>query len=531
MSNTHFDVLIIGGGITGAGIALDAATRGLKTGLIEMQDFSAGTSSRSTKLIHGGLRYLKQFEFKLVAEVGKERTIVHRNAPHLTHPEKMLLPLIKGGSLGKFTACLAMWIYEFLAGVKKEERFKYLNKQKAIEQEQLLNIKKLRGGIIFYEYRTDDARLTMEVLKTAASKGAQAVNYLRASSFIYDNAKLKGVVAKDVLNGKIYNFTADQIVNAAGPWVDELDALDGNSIPQMLQLTKGVHIVIDHKIFPVKHSLYFDTFDNRMIFVIPREGKTYIGTTDTFYKNEIAHPKVTTEDINYLLKCINEFFPELNLNADHIESCWAGLRPLVKKPGKKPSEISRKDELFISASGLITIAGGKLTGYRKMAQRVVDTIAKKIAVLQNKKIPPCGTAFITLSGGEYNDSLKAAIYNNARQTGIERTKLDQLFRKFGNNTAEIISIYNRIKSDESDNALLIAQLIYCIENEMCVTATDFLVRRTGKMYFNIREARESQTVVLNYMKTFFGWKEVEYEQMKKNLEGGFRESQFGDTVT
>ena len=313
LSQSAFDLLVVGGGITGAGIALDAASRGLKVALIEMQDFASGTSGRSTKLIHGGLRYLKQFELKLVAEVGREREIVHKNAPHLTKPEHMLLPIVKGGSLNRFSARIAMFIYELIAGVKHEEKHKSLNKDQALIREPLLKKENLIGGILFYEYRTDDARLTIEVLKTAVDHGAAAINYAKANSFLYSNGKISGANITDQISGAKYQIKAKYVVNAAGPWVDEVDELDAKTSKHKLHITKGVHLVVDWKKLPVTQSAYFDTFDKRMIFVIPRQGKTYIGTTDTFYEGDVVNPKITKQDIDYLIKCVNDFFPQSQL--------------------------------------------------------------------------------------------------------------------------------------------------------------------------------------------------------------------------
>ena len=216
-----WDVLVIGGGITGAGIALDAQTRGMQTALLEMQDFAAGTSSRSTKLVHGGLRYLKQLDVKLVAEVGKERAIVYENGPHVTTPEWMLLPIYKGGTFGKFTTSLALRVYDFLAGVKREERRKMLNAEETLRRLPLLKREGLKGGGYYVEYRTDDARLTIEVLKKAVEYGATALNYSRVDGFLYENGRVCGVKVTDVLSGEKYEVRATKIINAAGPWVDE----------------------------------------------------------------------------------------------------------------------------------------------------------------------------------------------------------------------------------------------------------------------------------------------------------------------
>lgn len=513
MNASSFDLIVIGGGITGAGIALDASVRGLKVALIEMQDFASGTSSRSTKLIHGGLRYLKQLEFKLVAEVGKERAIVYQNAPHLTKPEHLLLPIIKGGSLNMFTGRLGMTVYEFLAGVKKTEWHRVLNKEKAMAAEPLLRTDNLLGGILFYEYRTDDARLTIEVMKEAVNKGAHALNYLKAVAFNYDNKKITGVKVQDQLSGKTFELNAKYVVNAAGPWVDEVDDIDKKQAQHKLLITKGIHIVVDEKKFPLKQSSYFDTSDKRMIFVIPREGKVYIGTTDTFYKDDLVNPQATLEDIDYLIKCVNELFPQVAIQKSDVESGWVGLRPLIQKPGKGPSEISRKDELFISDSGLITIAGGKLTGYRKMAQHVVDLISKKIKQSEGKDIPACSTEHVALSGGKVGGAAKFADFAKAKcmrcsQLGLTNTEAETIIHRFGSNVDKVLDKMEQLKTEQSTLPLLLrAQLHYSMEEEMCVTPSDFFVRRIGAMYFDMDTVKNHEKELLIYMQKIFAWDE------------------------
>lgn len=522
MNSTSFDVIVIGGGITGAGIALDAASRGLKVALIEMQDFAAGTSSRSTKLIHGGLRYLKQMEFKLVAEVGQERAIVHRNAPHLTRPEHLLLPIVKGGSLTTFTARLGMTIYEWLAGVKKEEKHRVLNKEQTMSAEPLLRNDNLLGGILFYEYRTDDARLTIEILKEATARGAQALNYMKAQSFVYADGIITGVKALDVLTNHTIEIKGKYIVNATGPWVDDIDDLDKPQLQHKLHITKGVHIVVDGSRLPLKQSSYFDTYDKRMIFVIPREGKTYIGTTDTFYKGDIANPQITAEDISYLLKCANDIFPSAQLTTNDVESNWVGLRPLIQKPGKGPSEISRKDEIFESVSGLITIAGGKLTGYRKMAQRIVDLIGKKIQKT-GKSIPECTTATIPLGGGKIGDAVFGNFikskYPSAAELGLSTKETELLINRYGSNVDALFILIETLKEEQSPIPLVLrAQIHYCINNEMCVSPADFFIRRTAALYFDISTVKIWEQQVLNYMKALLNWDNALVSQFEIELQ-------------
>jgi glycerol-3-phosphate dehydrogenase len=390
LQQADLDLLIIGGGITGAGVLLDAVSRGLRAGLIEMQDFAAGTSSRSTKLVHGGLRYLKQFEVGLVAEVGKERAIVYENAPHVTTPCWMLLPIVEGGTFGRISTSIGISVYDFLAGVKKSERRKMLSKEEALQIEPLLRRKGLKGAGYYVEYRTDDARLTLEVIKRAVQLGGIAINYTRAEDLIYKEGRVVGVVARGLQEAEKFPIYARKIVNATGPWVDELREKDRSKAGKYLHLTKGVHIVIDHGHFPLQNAVYFDVPDGRMIFAIPREGKTYVGTTDTDYQGDLRHPRATRQDIDYLLNAVNGMFEGIQLTPAAVESSWAGVRPLINEAGKSPSEISRKDEVFISKSGLITIAGGKLTGYRKMAQKVVDLVVNDLSNPAAAKIEPSG---------------------------------------------------------------------------------------------------------------------------------------------
>lgn len=538
ISGTSFDLLVIGGGITGAGIALDASARGLKVALVEMQDFASGTSGRSTKLIHGGLRYLKQLEFKLVAEVGKERKIVHKNAPHLTKPEPMLLPIVRGGSLNKFSARLAMFIYELITGVKKEERRKILTKESTLHTEPLLKKQDLLGGIIFYEYRTDDARLTIEVMKAAVSRAAAALNYMEAISFIYESGKIKGAHVRDKINGGKYAIAAKYVINASGPWVDVIDDLDEKNNKHKLQITKGIHLVVDWKKLPVKQSAYFDTYDKRMLFVIPREGKTYIGTTDTFYSGDLAQPTITNEDRDYILKCVTNYFPGSILNSSDIESGWCGLRPLVSKPGKKPTEISRKDEIFESASGLITIAGGKLTGYRKMAQRIVDIVAKKITAKEGRLIPKCDTQNIPLSGGKINKgiSFQKFVKNKVQEginLGLSGKEAESLVYRYGSNVEELYRIIVS-HNDKSGNDLpltLRAQLIYCVENEMCLTPSDYLIRRTSSLYFDIDTVQKYGRAVVKEMQNLLGWTDELTERFAKDLRSAVEEAEKIKTLT
>ncbi len=388
MSETVFDVIVIGGGITGCGIALDASLRGMKTALVEMQDFSAGTSSRSTKLVHGGLRYLKQLQIGVVAEVGKERAIVYENGPHVTTPIWMLLPIYKEGSFGYWSTAVGLRLYDFLAGVKPSERRRMLKAKEVLEKVPLIKKDGLKGAGYYVEYRTDDARLTIEVAKEAVSQSAKLINYVKVVELLYDaQQQVSGVRVVDSITGQQHNIQARKVINAAGPWVDQVRKLDHHtSSNKQLQLSKGVHLVIDHSNLPLEQAIYFDTSDKRMIFAIPREGKIYIGTTDTPFEGNISSPHVTEDDMHYLLNAVQEMFPTVKIDVPMLESSWAGVRPLIYQSGRSPSEISRKDEIWVADSGLITIAGGKLTGYRLMAEKVVDRLVLELAVIAHTEL-------------------------------------------------------------------------------------------------------------------------------------------------
>jgi glycerol-3-phosphate dehydrogenase len=527
-SQTHYDLLIIGGGITGAGISLDASLRGLKTILVEMQDFAAGTSSRSTKLVHGGLRYLEQMELGLVKEVGREREIVHTNAAHIVIPEKMILPIIEGGSLGKITTSVALTIYDYLAGVKKEEHRRMLSKEETLEKVPLIDEKLLKGGALYYEYKTDDSRLTIEVLKKAHEYGAQAVNYTKVDSFIYnENRQVVGVEVTDIINGHKIKIYADTIVNATGPWVDDLRQFDNSLKGKRIHHTKGVHIVINKKRFPLNHALYFDTGDNRMIFAIPRTDIVYIGTTDTYYKGNFESPDITKKDVQYLLDWVNRLMPSLELIVSDVTSAWAGLRPLIHEDGKSPSELSRKDEIFLSESGLISIAGGKLTGYRTMAKKVLKIVTRRITTATGREFPKCQTRKMRLSGGEfpfYPETAKLIEYadqkyDEAKQTGITSEHFKRLFYRYGMNidliTEKAFEFYNITK--KSENAWLKAEIWYAVDYEMITSIEDFFIRRTGMFFFNVDEIIEKLDEAAHCVQEFVSLNDTQINIQKENM--------------
>ncbi|MGG0657794.1 glycerol-3-phosphate dehydrogenase/oxidase [Rummeliibacillus pycnus] len=523
LSNYSFDVLVVGGGITGAGIALDAVSRGLSVALVEMQDFAAGTSSRSTKLVHGGLRYLKQLQVDIVKETGREREIVYENGVHVTTPQWMLLPIYKGGKFGSYSTSMGLNVYDRLAGVRKSERRTMLKKKDTLVKEPLLKQDNLKGSGYYVEYRTDDARLTIEVLKKAVELGAVCLNYAKVEEFTYDGQKVNGAKVYDQISKKTWTLQANTVVNATGPWVDTMRQKDKINDKKKLRLTKGVHVVIAQSKFPLQQSVYFDTPDGRMVFAIPRDGKTYVGTTDTFYEDDPIKPVATDVDIEYLLESIRYMFPNVHVTKTDVESCWAGLRPLIYEEGKNPSEISRKDEVWESPTGLLTIAGGKLTGYRKMAETIVNKI---VLSKQYKKAGPCVTAELSISGakGINSQNFDAYAHYKAKEGtryGLTFDEAYHLVRTYGTNIDDVFNIIHTLDVQDGERQLpldLHAQLIYAMNYEMAYTPADFFVRRSSRMFFNINSVKKYKQPVTRLMSKYLHYTPSEEQQYRKELE-------------
>jgi len=522
LKSETFDLVVIGGGATGTGIALDASSRGLKTALVEKRDFASGTSSKSTKLIHGGLRYLKQLDIALVRETGTERAVVHKLAPHLVLPEKMLMPLIKGGTYGKWATSFGLWVYDILAGVSGDDKRKMLSRKKTLELEPLLGKDGLKGGGYYAEYRTDDARLTIELIKTAASYGTIALNYCKVTNFEYSDKNVSGVLCKDQLTGENFVIKAKNVVSAGGPWVDKIRKKDGKVEGKRLHLTKGVHIVFPHEKFPLKHTTYFDAPDGRMIFAIPRGRVTYVGTTDTTYKASLNRVVSTKEDAKYLLGVTSRVFPDITLKESDIISNWAGLRPLIHEDGKSPSELSRKDEIFISDNGLISIAGGKLTGYRKMGQRIVDIVIKRMEKATRKEFAKCFTKKIPLTKNPLANAKAVQNYIQSLEKivlekGLEKYHAWYLVTNYGQQADTILALMESY-SDAPEIALARAEASFGIHHEMIASAADFFVRRTGRLYFDINSISIIRQAVMNDFQEFLSWDDERMNHENKKMD-------------
>jgi len=513
-----FDLVIIGGGITGAGTALDAASRGLKVALIEKKDYASGTSSKSTKLIHGGLRYLKQFNFGLVAKTGRERGIIHRIAPHLVLPDKMFLPFYEGGTFGKFSTRLGLFMYDTLAGVSGDDRFKIYSSRKTKQMIPILEQKGLKGSGFYAEYRTDDARLTIELIKKAQAFGAICLNYCACTDFTYDGDKVNGIVVEDIESGKSFNIKSRKVVNAGGPWVDLVRNLDQEGeADKKLVLSKGVHLVFDKEKFPLDHTVYFDKGDGRLIFAIPRINTVYVGTTDTIHSASPDKLETTKWDVNYVMEAIHAKFASLGLTRDDILSNWVGVRPLIFEEGKDVTEISRKDEIFIAESGLITIAGGKLTGYRHMAMDILETFIDDI----DGSFSDCKTDKIKLTEHPFDNykEVQSAVDKLSTQLNlplVPEWMAPYLIYNYGKAAFGIVDQVD--SKDVNLETITMAELIHTLENESVRTLLDFYERRTGRLYFEIASILPTLDSIADIAQKALNWSKEKTQEEKAKVQ-------------
>lgn len=581
MQDRQLELLIIGGGITGAGVALQAAASGMETGLIEMQDFAEGTSSRSTKLVHGGLRYLKQFDVEVVSDTVSERAVVQQIAPHIPKPDPMLLPVYdeEGSTFSLFRLKVAMDLYDLLAGVNNTDLAnKVLTKEEVLEREPHLKQEGLLGGGVYLDYRNNDARLVIENIKRAAKDGALIASRVKAESFIKDEAgKVVGIVARDLLTDSTFEIRARLVINTTGPWSDEVRNLggEGSGILQM-RPTKGVHLVVDSSRLSVPQPTYFDTgqADGRMVFVLPRENKTYFGTTDTDYTGDLANPMVTQEDVDYLLAIVNNRFPEAHLTLDDIESGWAGLRPLLSGNGASdynggnngkisdesfnslietvkaylnqeksrddvehdlthlegsvseksldPSAVSRGSSLDRDDNGLLTLAGGKITDFRKMAEGAMDKVAAILKEEHGSSFKLINSKTYPVSGGELNPANVAEEIEHLAQLGVKKGLAyeDALYlaNLYGSNAPKVYALNHKIEAVSGLNQRDLLSLHYAMKEEMTLTPVDYLLRRTNYMLFMREQMDTVLPDILLEMAAYYQWTDEEAARQKDQLE-------------
>lgn len=510
LAREQFDLLIIGGGITGAAILRDAAMRGMKTALIEKGDFASGTSSKSSKMIHGGLRYLKQMDIDLVKESLAEREKLLKLAPHLIQSAPFLIP-IYAGLMERIEMRMGLIGYDFLKRDSSLGRHRHLSIEEVRQAEPLLHTEKLSGGFIYYDCLVDDARLTLATIKSAHEHGAVAANYVRAIGFENDSGSLRRVKFCDELSRNAGEIGTRVVAIAAGPWTDEIFHLPDRSAP-LLRPTKGIHVVFPRNRLCVNHVVVMPTADKRIIFAVPRDDFTYVGTTDTDYTGFLDTVPVESGEVDYLLNTLNHYFPSTQLEPEDIVSTWAGLRPLLSQE-REPSKMRRDYQMFFNEDGVAAIVGGKLTIHRTMAANLLDQMLQSYAHRLPQSFHACQTDTAQLTGGEmaeFDAYLRAQTLGLVNRWRFAPKTASRLISCYGRNHLDILAIglQNRklLEPLIPGSPVLKAEVVYAVEDEMALTLDDFMSRRTDLMHFDNQQGIQAVETIARLMGHLLGWK-------------------------
>lgn len=477
----RFDLVVVGAGITGAGIARDAAARGLRVAVVEADDFAAGTSSRSSKLIHGGLRYLASGEVDLVRKTARERTAVHAMAPHLAEPCWMVVPARNRAAVTTFRAGIGT--YEKLGGIDGADRHSVWRGDEVTANEPHLRVDPYDWAVAYREYLTDDARLVLAVLRAAAASDAVIASRLPVVGVVRrgtggQDDRIDGVVCRCALTEREVTVRADVVVNAAGPWVEGIARLEQDPPASRLHLSKGVHIVVARDRFPVNHLVICNTPDKRSIFVIPRGETVYIGTTDTSYHgSRPLWPEIDLDDVEYLLQPMTKYFDIEPLEPSDVIAAWAGVRPLIAQEGKEAKEMSRKDEVTVGPGSMISIAGGKLTGFRRMAEDVVDEVGS----LLDRSLP-AGPGTAKVPGGNLPLGPPQEAMPSASGAVDPAARRDLRLRRLYGSEADDVTALGSTPLVEGE-PVLVGEVDWAIDREAAATLVDVVYRRTRVAWY------------------------------------------------
>lgn len=525
LAEEEFDVLVVGGGITGAGVALDAACRGLRTALVDKGDFASGTSSKSSKLVHGGLRYLQQHEFGLVYESLAERQVLLRNAGHLVTPLPFLIPMF--GRNGIVSAAVArslstaLWLYDLSGGWRIGTRHRRVGREEALEHLPVLRADDLVAGFVYPDAHADDARLALAVLRTAVlDHGAVAANYSSVTALVTDETgKVRGArLSPEVMPGTAgafgeaavgpdFDVRARAVVNATGVWADELRGLAEGGDPHSLRPAKGVHLTVPAASLPCDIAAVLPVRgDRRSVFVVPwpDAGVTYVGTTDTDYEGSLDDPACTPDDVDYLLSAVNAS-TSAGLRPSDVTAVWAGLRPLLRSGGlgrvsARTADLSRRHSVRTSGDGLVTVTGGKLTTYRRMAEDTMKAVGRVLGDAPETRRSP--TRRIRLRGAPARPPDEAA-------------RGDRLFGRYGTEANEVRALWqgrSELSSRLAEGLPYVgAEVVYAAREEMAQSVDDVLSRRTRAVLQDARAAALAATEVATLMAAELGWTEAQAE--------------------
>jgi len=483
LETTPFDVVVVGGGITGAATARDAASRGLRAALLERDDWASGTSSRSSKLIHGGLRYLASGQVHLVFESLAERNRLTALAPHLVEPAEFLFSAYRGRGVSPLLLKLGLTLYDFLA-LGRSARHRTLSREALLARERLLDSPDLLSGALYADARTDDARLTLENVLDAAALGAVAVSRIEVRGLRKDSSgRIRGVAARDEESGRLFNVSALAVVNATGPWGDRLRGQDQPEAPPQLRLSRGAHITVTASRLPVKQPVASPSSDGRLLFAIPFGSVTLLGTTDRDFAGSPDDVAADREDVELLLKAANAVFPSASLASSDIVATFAGLRPLLAETGKNVQDTSREDSVTISPSGLVTVSGGKLTTHRRMGERAMDRAAVVLR-RHGREVTRSATRTRPFPGAPEKPLpvFLSEFGRAAKVLGLDAEAARHLGLRYGRRAEEVLALVaeERALGDRLSPGLpdIAAEIVFAARSEDARSIADLLARRT-----------------------------------------------------
>lgn len=504
------DLLVIGGGITGAAVARDAALRGFRTALVESGDFGSGTSSRSSRLVHGGLRYLETYDFGQVIEGSRERRTLLHIAPHLVRPMRFLFPLYEGGRVPPWKLRAGMWLYDLLAGFRNVHWHRWLTPTKALAAEPGLRDRDLQGAALYWDAQTNDVRLVVAMLRSAFQAGALVANYTSVESFIRAEGRVVGAVVRDHVANQELVVRALTVVNATGPWVDRIRRLDDGAAKPLLRPSKGAHAIVRRERLGLHDAITISSpIDGRIMFVLPWNDLAYIGTTETEEAVIPEDVRATGEDVTYLLRSVNAVFPRARITPNDVLATWAGLRPLLAPDRTVPAgKAPREHRIVESPSGLITIAGGKLTTCRVMGKDVADLVAKRLRRIDGRRLPRRpATDQLPLPGGEI--AALDVMMQSVRMKELPAVTARHLVDSYGTESAAILNLVSKNKvlggPLVAGRPEIRAEVVYAVEREMAMHVTDVLIRRLHLFYEDPQHGAGVAANVARKMAELLGW--------------------------
>jgi glycerol-3-phosphate dehydrogenase len=516
MQGGIFDVLVIGGGITGAGIARDAALRGLSVALVEKEDFASGTSSKSARLVHGGFRYLEQFQFGLVISACAERHTLRRIAPRLVTPVPFTFPVYQDSKNGLLKIRLGMWLYDFLALFRNVRRHRILGPQQAAAVEPALNQRGMVGAAYYYDCLADDARLTLATVQSAHRQGALVANYAEVCGLLKDK-QISGAEVIDRLTGTQFTVRARVTVNATGVWTNRIRQMDAPVLEGNIRVNRGSHLVLPRQKLGIRGAVTFASADSqRAMYAVPWGETCIVGTTDVDHRGDLDRVYVTASEAESILTSAQKVFPKAKLVQHDVISTFAGLRPLISGEGKAAYQVSRDHHIFESDAGLISIVGGKLTTHRRMAQDVVDVASKKLeAGFGVKTKQDCRSGRLSLAEATFDPELElTGLVEDYAQ--FDREILTHLALTYGPAASTVLAL---AKADEGMRCRIVpgepyirAEVPYAIQHEMAMTLSDFLIRRTHIIHQDSDQGRGCAASVAAMMALPLEWDATEIER-------------------